>query len=293
MTVPVLERIAHLHPELSPTHKNLADFVAEHPDQAAFLSAHRLARRTNTSASTVIRFVQSLGYSGYDDFLDELQDYLRERITPLAKLQDTLSIYGHAPSPASQAIEEDLHALNEALNEFKPETFERAINLLNRATNIYVIGLGISYAVAYAFEFRLRRLGLRVFALGRGGSDLFDGLLALLETDVMVVIGFHRPHSELFTAIDFSRQRKASVIAITDSPHSPLARHANVVLYAKRGAVRMLNSLSVPMSIANALALGLAQKRQSIASQSYTTLSALENAYAERVQRARATIGSS
>ncbi|MBI3739106.1 MAG: MurR/RpiR family transcriptional regulator [Chloroflexi bacterium] len=287
MPAPVLEHIARLYPELSPTHKNLADFVAEHPDQVAFLSAHRLARRTDTSASTVVRFVQVLGYSGYDNFLDELQDYLRKRITPLAKLQDTLSVYGHTPSPASQAIEEDLRALNDALNEFKPETFERAINLLNRATNTYVIGLGISYAVAYAFEFRLRRLGLRVFALGRGGSDLFDGLLALLETDVMVVIGFHRPHPELFTAIDLARQRKVSVIAITDSPHSPLARLANVVLYAKRGPVRMLNSLAVPMSIANALALGLAQKRQAVASQTYQTLSALEDDYATQVQRGR------
>ncbi len=287
MPTPALERIARLYPELSPTHKHLADFVTEHPDQAAFFSAHKLAHRTDTSASTVIRFVQSLGYSGYDGFLNDLQDELRNRITPLTKLQDTLSIYGHTPTPVAQAIGEDLRALGDALKQLKPEAFKRAIDLLNRAAHTYVIGLGISYAVAYALEYRLRRLGLHALALDRAGSDLFDGLLALSKTDVLVVIGFHRPHPELFTAIDLARQRNAAVIAITDSPHSSLARLANLVLHAKRGSVHMLNSLAVPMSIANALALGLAQKRQTVASRAYQALSALEDEYVTQVQRGR------
>ncbi len=285
MDAAALDRIGQLYGELTPTHKVLADLVLEHPDQVAFLSTHQLAHRADTSATTVVRFVQVLGYATYDAFLDALQDYLRTRITPLSKLQDTLSAYGGTTSPLAHAIEEDARALQQALADFSEEVFSRAIDLIDRAQHVYLVGMGISYAVAYALEFRMRRLGLDALALGSGGTDLIEGLLALGKRDAVVVIGYHRPHPELFVAIDRARECQAPIVALTDSLHSPLARQAEVVLCAKRGPVRVLSSLAVPMSVANALAIGLAQKREAVASQKYAVIAAMEDNYAHHVEQ--------
>src|SRR5919201_1796060 len=60
--------------ECSRSQKDVAQYIVDHLDEAAFQTAEELARRANTSSSTVVRFSQALGFDGFP----ELQASARE-----------------------------------------------------------------------------------------------------------------------------------------------------------------------------------------------------------------------
>src|ERR1700726_724551 len=60
--------------ECSRSQKDVAQYIVDHLDEAAFQTAEELARRANTSSSTVVRFSQALGFEGFP----ELQAAARE-----------------------------------------------------------------------------------------------------------------------------------------------------------------------------------------------------------------------
>jgi len=274
----VLIRIEEAYEGLSASHKSLADFILDQVEEAAFLSAHELADRVGISPSTVVRFARSLGYDGYPAFLVDLQALLKWRVTPSVKLRTTLSSLGKGEDLLRESLRADIQALEETLHTISLEAFEQAVNILADADGVYLIGLGISAAVVYSLQFRLRRLQMRVIALTRGGQDLFEGLLSIGADDVVLAVGFHRPHPEIFTALDFARSRGATIIVLTDGPFSPLAQRADYVLNAKRGLVQTLTSLAVPMAVVNALAIGVAQRRAKQAREAYTWVEEMQAA---------------
>src|SRR5207244_5282679 len=60
--------------EFSRSQKDVAQYIVDHLDEVAFQTAEELARRANTSSSTVVRFSQALGFEGFP----ELQSSARE-----------------------------------------------------------------------------------------------------------------------------------------------------------------------------------------------------------------------
>src|SRR5690348_276903 len=60
--------------EFSRSQKDVAQYIVDHLDEAAFQTAEELARRASTSSSTVVRFSQALGFEGFP----ELQQAARE-----------------------------------------------------------------------------------------------------------------------------------------------------------------------------------------------------------------------
>src|SRR5271163_4527431 len=53
--------------ECSRSQKDVAQYIIDHLDEAAFQTAEELARRANTSSSTVVRFSQALGFEGFPE----------------------------------------------------------------------------------------------------------------------------------------------------------------------------------------------------------------------------------
>lgn len=257
-----------------------APYILDNLAEAAFHSSHELAKHAGTSPSTVVRFAQALDYDGYPPFQADLRALLKWHLTPTVKLQATPSEDSDVKDSLRECLQADIGALEETVYSIPPETFAAVCQEMSTANCIYLIGLGISVAVVHSLQFRLRRLGQQAIALTNGGSDLFDGL-ALQPEDVVLAVGFHRPHPEIFTALDFARRQEATIIALTDGPLSPLARKADHVLTAKRGPVGELNSLVVPMAVANAVAIGVAQRRASEATRAYSWVEQMQANYTD------------
>jgi len=257
----------------------LAKYILENTEETAFLTSAKLGEKAGVSEATVIRFAQFLGFSGFKDIKENLQQVIKEKITPQIKMRETVERIKNKEDVFCNLLSIDKAVLDETSHNCSEKNIKRAVEYLKKARIIYIIGLGISKAIVDFLEFRLTRLGYNVIPITGGGEEVIDKLMGVSRKDIVVSIGFFRPHKEIIAALDIAKQKKVPVIAIADSEFSPIAVNADVVLNAKRGPAELMTSLVAPMSVVNILVLTLAMEDKEKSINSFAKLDELKKRY--------------
>jgi DNA-binding MurR/RpiR family transcriptional regulator len=257
----------------------LAKYILENAGETAFLTSAKLGEKAGVSEATVIRFAQFLGFSGFKDVKENLQQAIKEKITPQVKMKETIERIKNKENVFFNLLSIDKATLDEVNRNCSEKNIKRAIEFLRKARIIYIIGLGISRAIVNFLEFRLNRLGYNVITITSGGEEVIDKLMSTTQKDVIIGIGFFRPHRELIAALEMVKQKGVPIITITDSEFSPIAKNADVILNAKRGPAELMTSLVAPMSVANILILTLAMEDKKRSIDLFTKLDKLKEKY--------------
>ena len=92
-------------------------------------------------------------------------------------------------------------------------------------------------------------------------SEMFEQMIRIDEKDTLIGISFPRYSMRTLKAMEFANDRNARVIAITDSPHSPMNLYSSCNLFARSDMVSIVDSLVAPLSLINALVVALCLKR--------------------------------
>ena len=93
-------------------------------------------------------------------------------------------------------------------------------------------------------------------------AEIFEQMINVGEEDAVIGISFPRYSRKVVKALHFASDRKARVIAITDSPLSPLAEAAQYVLRARSDMASFVDSLVAPLSLINAFIVTIAIKKK-------------------------------
>lgn len=267
------ERIAATRPALSPGEERVAAFLAEHREEAIFLSAAEIARRLETSDATVIRAVQSLGYGGLPALKAELQEALRPRATPTLRLGRSLEELGDDPSLILEhVLATELTLVQDARSTIRPAEFARAIDLLARADRVVVQGVGPNAPLAEYFALRLERLRKPALAVTARGLGLADALVQIRDGDLAVAIVYERETQEALLVLDRAKELRAPSILITDTLGLALADRVTVALSARRAGGGMFHLSAITIVVIDALLLGLAGRDRVQALDAYEEL---------------------
>ncbi len=260
-------RIRAKGPVLSDGQRAVADYILHEYERAAFLTAAKLGAKVGVSESTVVRFATALGYNGYPEMQQILQDIVRSKLTTVDRLLGSVNCLGDE-SVLSKVMQQDCDNIRNTLHETNPESFEQAITLLLGARRIYVSGLRSASSLAMFLSLCLNWALGNTQALVSGVEDWIEQLSKLGPEDVVVAISFPRYTRKTIDVADFAARRGAKVLAITDSVMSPLARHAEVVLTARSSIDSFVDSFAAPLSLINAIltAVGQRAKDQTVAS---------------------------
>ena len=81
--------ITNMMPKFSKGQKQIARYIVEHYDKAAFMTAAKLGQAVGVSESTVVRFASELGYDGYPQLQRSLQELIRNRLTTVQRMELT------------------------------------------------------------------------------------------------------------------------------------------------------------------------------------------------------------
>lgn len=257
----------------------LALYMLEHFEEITFVTSLKLAEKAGVSEATVIRFAQFLEYTGFKNLKENLQQEIKLKITPKVKMKETIERIKKKEDVFNNLLSIDKSILSEVHHNCSEKSIDAAVKYLVKARIVYIIGLGISKAVVDFLEFRLNRLGYNVIAITDGGEDVIDKLMGISKLDVIIGIGFFRPHKELIVALEIAKQKKVPVIVITDSEFSLIATDANVILNAKRGPAELMTSLVAPMSVANILIMTLAMEDKEKSIKLFAKLDELKEKY--------------
>ena len=212
--------------------RKLADYILQNSQDMAFLTSAELSSRTGVSEATIIRFFRFLGFTGFSDFKESLQQSIKNKITPTAKMKETVEKIKNKENVFTNLLNIDRAMLDEVAENCLEQNIQSAVQYIKKAKRIFIIGLGVSKAVADFLEFRLHRLKYTVVTITGGGEEVVDKLMSCTGDDVVIGTGFFRTRREVMVAFDIVRQKNTPRIAITDSYSSPLANNSDVVLYA-------------------------------------------------------------
>ena len=250
-----------------------------------YLSTSRIAELVDVNRSTVVRTAQALGYDGFGDLQADLQQQLLQRFSTADRVKlDLLRLNEDIEDQASQEnglamlssmVRAEIKDMENMVNQITEADFNRAVNLLEQADKIYILGLRGSLPLAMTFIFLMRHVRPNCFMLEPGAPNFADQLAELTADDVLFTISYSRYASDTIRCMDYAQRVGASVLTLTDDPLSPAAKRADLA-FVLLFRMYLYRNTSTPMVLLNALAAALSAR---LSPRSPAQLDRLEEVY--------------
>jgi len=275
----LLSLIENKMAELSRGQKQIASYMLEHYDKAAYMTAAKLGSLVGVSESTVVRFATELGFEGYPDLQASLRELIRTKLTTIQRIEITNESIGDSDL-LENVLMSDVDKIRRTLDEVDRDSFNRAVDAMINARNIYILGMRSSSAIADFLYFYLNLIFPNVkLVRTTSGSEVFEHILRISDGDVMFGISFPRYSKRIINALEYAKSQSAHVIALTDSEASPIAAYADDLLLAKSAMASFVDSLVAPMSIINAIIVAIGKKKQSEVAETFKRLESIWDEY--------------
>ena len=274
--VDLLEKIEHAFPKFSKGQKKIANYIIKNYDKAAFMTAATLSDNTGVSCSTVVRFAVELGFEGYPELQKSLQEMVRTKLTAVQRMEVTSNRMGDR-DVLSTILNYDILKIKQTLDEIDKSAFERAVETISNAKNIYILGVRSSASLAGFLGFYLNLIFDNVKMVGATStSEIFEQILRVGKDDVVISISFPRYSARTVKALQYAKNQDAK---ITDSLTSPLTQYANHTLIARSDIASFVDSLVAPLSVINALIVALGMRKKENVYSSFDKLEKIWDEY--------------
>ncbi|MCR4902009.1 MAG: MurR/RpiR family transcriptional regulator [Butyrivibrio sp.] len=257
----IVSRMNEMYAGMSKGRKAICSYIFDHYDKAVFMTASQLGKAVGTSESTVVRFAMSLGYEGYPEFQRDLQKWVGGKL-------DTVEQVGIHFGNSSEGeilhdvLKADMQNIQDTFNRIDPVAYKTAIDIILKAKNLYIVGLRSCEPLAGFLHFYLNMIRPNnILIRTTSVSEIFEQMLRISDKDAIIGISFPRYSMRTLKCMEFANDRNAKVITITDSVHSPMNLYSSCNLLAKSDTVSIVDSLVAPLSVINALVVGLCTRR--------------------------------
>jgi DNA-binding MurR/RpiR family transcriptional regulator len=248
--------------EFSRSQKDVARYIVDHLDEAAFLTAEELARRASTSSSTVVRFSQALGFEGYPELQQAaIEEYRTSTANGGASQGQTKSSEGplfafdHSEFEASLGAD---HAnLEETARNLTREQIEASVSALATAHRVVIVGVDQMAFFASYLRHMLSLLDIRAEIVASTGGESLQRLGRIDEDTLVIALSAGRAHPLLQRAMKLALHRRARTLAISDATLSEVGEHAELTLYYSSNSPSYARSNTALMALVQAIAHGV------------------------------------
>lgn len=248
---------------LTKTDRALIDELLAHPLEAPQWSGEELARRVGTHAASATRMAQRLGYEGYLGLRENLRADQGAHFRGAGdRFRAELASQGGAGAPATvlhRLVADEIDALSDIARHVDQRHLDDLADRVVDARRVHLFARGNSSVLAELLERRLRRFGIAAVDLRGTGRELAEQVLTLGDQDVLIAFAFRRPPPHLTDLLRHCAATGAHTALVTDTLHT-LSPAPDAVISAPRGHQEGFATLTVPMAIANALVLTIAQR---------------------------------
>ena len=256
------QKIEDVYKSLSKGHKKIADYITNNYEKASFMTAASLGKAVGVSESTVVRFASNIGFDGYPELQKYLQEMVKSHLTSVQRMDVAASRF-EGDDMLDNAFAADIEMIKATREGISRDAFEKSADAINNAKKIYILGVRSSAALASFAAFYFRFLYENVVLVDTSAtSEIFEQMFHIGADDVCIAISFPRYSTQTVKALNFAKDRGATIISITDGELSPIAQLATHLLVAKSSMVSFVDSLVAPLSLINALVAAAARKKQ-------------------------------
>jgi DNA-binding MurR/RpiR family transcriptional regulator len=247
--------------DFSRSQKDVAQYIVDHLDEAAFQTAEELARRANTSSSTVVRFSQALGFEGFPELQQAARDEYRRRVGQSGIAPEALTaatpLFSLDHTEFEAALAADHVNVEDTAHKLSRSDVEAAVDAIVTAEKVLIAGTDQMAFFASYLRHLLMLLDLRAEIVASPSQEALGRLSRIDATTLVVGLSAGRPHPLITRTMKLARHRKAPTLAITDATLSEVARLARIRLYYSSNTPAFVRSHTALLSLIQALAYGV------------------------------------
>lgn len=259
----IVERLAAAFESLTPELKRAAQWISDHPAETGLWSMRQQARGAGVSAPTMVRLARALGYADYASLRRPFQEALAGRSVRYGPRASALQAAPQASRierlareiAASQIADvESVLALNPA------EKLAAAVGAIASARRVGFLGVRAPFGIAFQFRYAYNLIARNGVLFDGVGGTVHDQVDALDAGDVLIAISQSPYSAPTVEAVMAAHKRGVTVVALTDSPLSPLARNAAHYLLFRADSISFFPSMIAPLALVELLVAWLAAR---------------------------------
>jgi DNA-binding MurR/RpiR family transcriptional regulator len=246
--------------EFSRSQKDVAQYIVDHLDEAAFQTAEELARRASTSSSTVVRFSQALGFEGFPELQQAARDEYRRRPAGAGAATEAVAaapLFSLDHTEFEAALAADHVNVEDTARKLSRTDLEAAVDAIVSAEKVLIAGTDQMAFFASYLRHLLMLLDLRAEIVASPSQEALGRLSRIDDRTLVVGLSAGRPHPLITRTMKLARHRKAPTLAITDATLSEVARLARIRLYYSSNTPAFVRSHTALLSLIQALAYGV------------------------------------
>jgi DNA-binding MurR/RpiR family transcriptional regulator len=248
--------------DFSRSQKDVAQYIVDHLDEVAFQTAEELARRANTSSSTVVRFSQALGFEGFPELQASAREEFRRRVAAGLTPQNgtgssAAPLFSLDQSDFETAVAADHVNVEETARRVSRRDIEAAIDAIAQSRRVLIAGTDQMAFFASYLRHLLMLLDLQADLVASPSQEALSRLGRIDAETLVIGLSAGRPHPLVVRAMKLARHRKARTVAITDATLSEVAKLAQTRLYYSSNSPAYVRSHTALLSMIQALAYGV------------------------------------
>lgn len=247
--------------------KRIASYMSQQSDRIMVDRISDIARECEVHPSAIVRFSQRFGFSGFSEMQALFRTAYTHKASPVQNYQQRIrSMIANQSQHASdgdlarECIDATRSGIERLGRELDDIAFEKAVDLIVNADNIYVVGVRRSFAVADYLVYNLQHTQKRIHLVSGLGGSYREQMRSVRSGDLVIAISFTPYAKETQHCLRYARQQQANTLALTDSHLSPLARNANSLLLVNEGSALAFRSLSATLCLCQALFVAVAYR---------------------------------
>ena len=247
--------------------KRIASYISQQSDRIMVDRISDIARECEVHPSAIVRFSQRFGFSGFSEMQALFRSAYTHKASPVQNYQQRIrSMIANQSQQASdgdlarECIDATRSGIERLGRELDDAAFEKAVDLIVNADNIYVIGVRRSFAVADYLVYNLQHTHKRIHLVSGLGGSYREQMRSVRGNDLVIAISFVPYAKETQQCLRFAREQQANTLVITDSHLSPLAKRANSLLLVNEGSALAFRSLSATLCLCQALFVAVAYR---------------------------------
>lgn len=208
--------------------RRVVEYLLSNTREAAFLSIGEVAEKLEVSKAQLVRVSRMVGFEGYADLKNSLQNTVLEQVNPTALLGKIMRNRQDLPG---EILRLEHANLDDTWNQLKPKDIVAFCGMVKRANMVYCMGWGISSILAEALYTRFLEMGIRGVLMKRGSLALIEQARTVTRGDLVVVCELPSYVIEVTESIQKAAANGATIITITDSPAAPVCQYSNLSFF--------------------------------------------------------------
>jgi len=265
----LMQEIADAYESLSRQLKVIAKYIEQHKANLMLERISDIATECDVQPSAIVRFAQRFGFSGFSEMQDVFrQAYAKQSTTApnyqqrIRKLIASSDQQLHIGAMTREFIDASRAGLDDLSSGLDDAQLEAAVALLQKADNIYVIGVRRAFPIASYIAYALQNTTKRVHLINGMGGMYRQQMRSVRERDVVIAISFAPYGKETQYCARVGHHQRAKMLVITDSALSPLAKLADALLVVTEGSAYAFRSLTSTICLCQALFIALAYRME-------------------------------